>query len=185
MIFMHKLYFVRHGESEWNVADKICGQTDIPLTQKGHEQAVETGKRILEEGILADEILYSPLLRAKETARHISEVTGIPMRMEPRLTEQNFGVWEGTSPRNSAAFFEAKKGFLSRYGNGESMFQLAQRIYNLLDDLKAEKDKTYILVAHNGIARVVCSYFQEMTNEAYAAYGVKNCSVTTFTFEES
>ena len=40
---MSKLYFVRHGESEWNVADKICGRTDIPLTKRGHEQAEETG----------------------------------------------------------------------------------------------------------------------------------------------
>ena len=44
---MSKLYFVRHGESEWNVADKICGRTDIPLTKRGHEQAVETGKKIV------------------------------------------------------------------------------------------------------------------------------------------
>lgn len=43
---MSKLYFVRHGESEWNVADKICGRTDIPLTKRGHEQAEETGKRL-------------------------------------------------------------------------------------------------------------------------------------------
>ena len=42
---MSKLYFVRHGESEWNVADKICGRTDIPLTKRGHEQAEETGKK--------------------------------------------------------------------------------------------------------------------------------------------
>ena len=54
------------------------------MTELGHEQAIETGKKILEEGIHADEILYSPLIRASETARHISEITGIPMRMEPR-----------------------------------------------------------------------------------------------------
>mgnify|MGYP006342820873 CR=1 FL=1 len=52
---MSKLYFVRHGESEWNVADKICGRTDIPLTKRGHEQAVETGKKIVADGIKADE----------------------------------------------------------------------------------------------------------------------------------
>ena len=71
-----------------------------------------------------------------------------------------------------------------RYGNGESMFELAQRIYNLLDELKEQQDKTYILVAHNGIARVVQSYFKDMTNEEYAAFGVQNCSVTEFSFEE-
>ena len=88
---MHTLYFVRHGQTIWNVENKICGATDIALTDLGHQQAIETGKKILEEGIQADEILYSPLVRAAETARHISEVTGIPARMEPRLIEQDFG----------------------------------------------------------------------------------------------
>lgn len=62
---MGKIYFVRHGESEWNVTDQICGQTDVPLTEKGHKQAEETGKNIVESGISADLILCSPLLRAK------------------------------------------------------------------------------------------------------------------------
>lgn len=62
------------------------------------------------------------------------------------------------------------------------MFQLAQRIYNLLDELKADSDKTYILVAHNGIARIVSSYFKDMTNDEFAAYGVANCSITEFEF---
>ena len=77
---MKSVYFVRHGQTLWNVENKICGATDIPLTELGHSQAVETGKRILEEGIQADEILYSPLVRAAETARHSSESTGIPGR---------------------------------------------------------------------------------------------------------
>lgn len=173
------IYFVRHGESEWNVADKICGATDIPLTEKGHNQAIETGKKILEQGIKADMILYSPLCRAADTARHISEMTGIPLREEQRLFEQNFGKYEGTGPRNNPEFKAAKRQFLCRYEGGESMFHLAQRIYNLLDELKAD-GKTYILVAHNGIARVVKSYFDEMTNDEYADFGVPNCCVTEF-----
>ena len=75
---MHTLYFVRHGQTIWNVENKICGATDIALTDLGHQQAIETGKKILKEGIQADEILHSPLVRAAETARHISEVTGTP-----------------------------------------------------------------------------------------------------------
>ena len=74
------VYFVRHGQTIWNVENKICGATDIALTKTGHEQAIETGKKILEEGIRADEILYSPLIRARDTALHISEITGIPAR---------------------------------------------------------------------------------------------------------
>ena len=56
--------------------------------------AVETGKKIIQENITADEILYSPLLRAADPAKYISEIIGIPMRMEPGLMEQNFGIWD-------------------------------------------------------------------------------------------
>ena len=61
-----------------------------------------------------------------------------------------------------------------------------QRIYNLLDELREEsEEKTYILVAHNGISRVVHSYFYEMTNEEYAAFGVENCAVLRYDFEDA
>lgn len=175
---MGHVYFVRHGQTVWNVENKICGATDIALTELGHQQAIETGKAILAQGIKVDEILYSPLVRAKDTALHISEMTGIPAREEPRLKEQNFGKYESTA-RNGEEFQEAKKQFVCRYEGGESMLHLAQRIYNLLDEVKAS-DKTYILVAHNGIARVVQSYFYEMTNEEYASFGVKNCAVVEY-----
>ena len=166
---MSKIYFVRHGETVWNVENKICGATDSPLTQKGHDQAVETAKNILSLGISADLILYSPLSRAKDTAMHISEILGVPAQEEPRLFEQNFGKYESTA-RDGKEFHEMKKGFVHRFGGGESMLQLAQRIYNLLDDLKAQPDKTFILVAHNGIARVVQSYFYEMPKEANSSF---------------
>ena len=179
---MGQVYFVRHGQTIWNVENKICGATDIALTELGHKQAVETGKKILEQGIKADEILYSPLIRAKDTALHIAEITGIPAREEARLKEQNFGKYEST-PRDGAEFREAKKQFVNCYEGGESMLHLAQRIYNLLDEVAAS-DKTYILVAHNGIARVVQSYFYEMTNEEYAAFGVANCAVVRYEFSK-
>lgn len=180
---MKKIYFVRHGQSEWNVLDKICGAVDVPLTEKGISQALETGKNIVESGIKIDKILYSPLERAKVTALKISEMTGVPASEEPRLMEQHFGKWEGHSPRSDVKFAEAKGNFLCRHGNGESMFQVAQRIYNLLDELSKD-DKVYVLVAHNGIARVVKSYFEEMTNEEYVAFGVPNCKLIEYEFED-
>ena len=104
------------------------------------------------------------------------------MRMEPRLIEQNFGKWEST-PRDGADFKKAKECFAVSHEGGESTLKLAQRIYILLDDIRAEADKkTYILVAHKGIARVVKSYFTDMTNEEYAAFGVKNCEIVRFDF---
>ena len=49
-------YFTRHGQTVWNVENKICGATDIALTDLGHQQAAELGERILKEGIKIDEI---------------------------------------------------------------------------------------------------------------------------------
>lgn len=177
---MDHFYFVRHGETVWNVENKICGATDIELTEKGHDQAIAAGKKILEMGITADFILSSPLIRASETARHISEVTKIPMKIEPRLIEQNFGKYEST-PRDGAEFHEAKKDMASRFSTGESMLQVAHRIYGLLDDIKTG-DKECILVAHNGLARIIESYFREMTNEEFSSFGIKNCEIRRYDF---
>ena len=174
------VYFTRHGQTVWNVENKICGATDSPLTALGHEQAVALGNRIKEENIPIDEILYSPLIRAKDTALHVSEITGIPAREEIRLKEQNFGKYEST-PRDGEEFAKAKCNFICSFDGGETMLHLAQRIYNLLDEVTAS-DKTYILVAHNGISRVVQSYFYEMTNQEYANFGVKNCAIIKYEF---
>ena len=179
---MHCVYFARHGETVWNVENKICGMTDSPLTEKGRAQAAQLGEAVKNSGIVLDEILYSPLSRAADTALAVAAATGLPARVEPRLREQCFGRFEGTSPRNSPEFTAAKMQFADRYTDGESMLQLAQRIYNLLDELRADTDKTFLLVAHNGIARVVQSYFYDMTNEEYAAAGIKNCEFVEFTF---
>ena len=59
---MSYLYFARHGQTVWNVENKICGATDIELTEKGHQQAIELGNKILHDNYSIDEILYSPLI---------------------------------------------------------------------------------------------------------------------------
>ena len=179
---MHSIYFARHGETVWNVENKICGMTDSPLTKKGRQQARELGQKVKESGVHIDEILYSPLSRAADTAKAVAAATGLPARCEPRLREQCFGKYEGT-PRDGAEFRISKTHFADRYDGGESMMQLAQRIYNLLDELRQDENKTYLLVAHNGIARVVESYFHDMTNEEYSAAGIRNCELVEYRFE--
>lgn len=177
---MGKLYFVRHGESEWNVLGRVCGSTDIPLTDKGRRMARETGKAILEEGIKIDKIISSPLSRAYETAQIIASFLGLGVTKDHRIIEQNFGVWEGQCVSNSKEFQDAKRNFCSRYGNGESMLKTAQRVYNLLDEIKKDQDHTYLLVAHNGIYRIVQSYFFELTNEEFATSKMPNCSIKAY-----
>ena len=177
---MH-FYYTRHGQTVWNVENKICGVTDSPLTDNGRLQAKELAEKILAEGLQIDEILYSPLSRAKDTALIISELSGIPATEEIRLKEQAFGKWEGT-PRNGLDFKADKENFITSFDGGESMLKLAQRIYNVIDDIK-KQDKVYLLVAHNGISRVVESYFRDMTNEEYASFGIKNCEIRKYSFE--
>ena len=104
---MAHLYFCRHGQTVWNVENKICGVTDIELTELGHRQAEELGKRIKEEGIKIDEILYSPLSRRCGNGQTLSEITGIMAREEIRLKEQNFGRFEST-PRDGEEFRQAR-----------------------------------------------------------------------------
>lgn len=178
---MGHLYFVRHGQTVWNVENKICGRTDSPLTPLGREQARALGLKIAQEGIQADQILYSPLSRARDTALEISNVTGIPAREDSRLIEQNLGKWEGTS-RNGQGFLPDKRNFVTDYEGGESMCRVCQRIYNLLDELKDQPDRVYLLVAHNGIARAVNSYFHSMSNEEYASFGIGNCEIRRFDY---
>ena len=185
---MGHFYFVRHGQTVWNVENKICGVTDSPLTELGREQARKTGqmlrKKIDHGEIHIDEIMTSPLSRAFDTAMEISHVIGVPVRIEPRLVEQNFGRWEGTA-RDGLEFARAKENFADSYGGGESMMKTAQRIYNLIDDIEKEPEKTYLLVAHNGISRMIESYFRDMRNEEFAAFGIKNAEVREYKFEDS
>ena len=174
------IYITRHGESQWNIEGKVQGVTDTPLTAKGIEQAHELARKIKEKGIKIDAILYSPLIRAADTAKILAEENGLSLTLEPRLIEQNFGRYEST-PRNGAEFHEAKKDMASRFGTGESMLHLAQRIYNLLDDIKVG-DREVILVAHNGITRMVESYFREMDNEEFSSCGIKNCEIKRYNY---
>lgn len=175
------LYFMRHGETWWNRENRICGSTDIGLTPEGLKQAEQRAEEILRENTGIDLILSSPLSRAMDTAAPTAALFGLPVIAEKRLREQNFGIYEGTA-RDSREFHLAKMNFLCRYGTGESMFQVSHRVYSLLDEITSSRNHTVLLVAHNGIARHVESYFHEMTNEEFASFSIPNCSLRRYTF---
>ena len=77
---MGYIYFTRHGQTVWNVENKICGATDIELTEKGHRQAEELGQRILEEGLRIDEVICSPLVRDAAGRRGVRPCEGVLCR---------------------------------------------------------------------------------------------------------
>lgn len=181
---MKQVYIARHGLTDWNLVPKVQGMTDIPLNEGGLKQANDLAENIKSQGLKFDKILHSPLIRAAETARIVAEKNNIPLKVEPRLIEQNFGKWEGWECKpGDKTFHMAKQQFMDNYENGESMMKVAQRIYNLLDELKnTDSDETYLLVTHGGIARVIQSYFYDLTNEEFASFQLENCEVRKYIF---
>ena len=85
---MGYFYFARHGQTVWNVENKICGATDIALTEKGHEQAKELGRKILDEGIHIDEIICSPLMRAARVPHWMRAFCAVPRAMKIALVSK-------------------------------------------------------------------------------------------------
>lgn len=178
---MGHFYFVRHGESLWNVENKICGKTDIDLNERGYEQARAAAKAILDQNLKIDVILSSPLKRALHTAEVISSVCDIPLQVEERLIEQDFGRFEST-PRNGEEFRIAKTHFIDSFGDGETMLKTAHRIYSVLDEIVKDEDRVVLIAAHNGLARIIESYFRDMTNEEFASFGIANAEIRRYDF---
>ncbi|MDY4611540.1 MAG: histidine phosphatase family protein [Sphaerochaetaceae bacterium] len=174
-----KIYVARHGQTEWNALNKVCGRTDLPLTEEGVSQAKKLSEAV--SRLHVDSIVVSPMKRALQTARVVSEENGIPYIVDDRLIEQDYGIYEGVD-RLDEGFLANKRCFAYRYPQGESMMQVAHRTYSLLDDLrKTHADENILLVCHGGVARVIRTYFIDMTNEEFFHYNADNCSCTEYT----
>lgn len=93
MTMRTRFIVVRHGETEWNVATRIQGQTDSDLTANGLAQAEAIGARLARERF--DAIVASDLGRALRTAERIAFHCGLPVETDPRLRERSFGQGEG------------------------------------------------------------------------------------------
>jgi probable phosphoglycerate mutase len=155
------IYFIRHGETDWNLEGRLQGQKDIPLNDLGRVQAEEAGRRLRNLVPLFEDLDYvaSPLLRTRETMERLREAIGLypnHYRLDDRLVELTFGSWEGMtwkevrkSEPQLAALRERDKWNYAPPGGGESYAMLADRVRPILDDLTRET----VLVAHGGVAR--------------------------------
>ena len=88
-----EILLTRHGQTDWNVLKKVQGKADIELNKKGIEQAEATRDTLKNEKI--DLILCSPLKRAKQTADIINQERNIPIIIDERVSERDFGEFEG------------------------------------------------------------------------------------------
>ena len=175
---MGKLYVARHGETVWNLDNKVCGRTNVELTDKGRKQALALVDKLKDVPI--DRIFVSPLKRARGTAEPVAASKHILPVVEERLIEQCYGEFEGKDKRTDE-FYQAKRNFVCRYPGGESMFELAQRIYNLLDETKEKYgDQNVLFVCHGGVGRAINAYFNDITNEEYTTYTLHNGEVAEY-----
>lgn len=190
------LYVTRHGETEWNAKDLVCGRTDLDLTEKGRKQAQTLGEKLTE--IPIDAIFVSPLKRAQETCRIAESIRNDllniraeeagtrrvskrpPIYTEPRLIEQCYGIYEGKS-RFDEGFLNNKKMFACRYPEGESQMQTAFRVYGFLEEIKKRyAEKNVLFVCHGGICRIIHTYFNDVTNDEFFQYGMGNCEIRQY-----
>ena len=173
-----KLYISRHGQTPWNVEDLICGRTDVPLTEVGQQQAQRLAESALDKGI--DVILCSPMLRARQTAQAVSDAIGVPIQIDERLIEMDFGTFEGTS-RFGEEFQWIRAQMSTRFPGGESGFDVAYRVYSLLYEIKEKyADKNVLLVCHNCVSRMVRSFFVNMSTEEFGNYHAPNAQLVEY-----
>ncbi len=172
------IYYSRHGETIWNKEGKIQGRIDIPLSQVGKEQALHLYSKI--KDIHLDLIFSSPLSRAYETATIATKDKNIEIIKDDRLMEMNYGDFEGQD-HNNLDVTTKKKMFAYRYPNGESYLDVAKRVYSFLDEIKAKySDKDILVVSHYGVGRIFNSYFNDLTNEEFFEFKLKNCELKKY-----
>ncbi|MDO4555471.1 MAG: alpha-ribazole phosphatase [Lachnospiraceae bacterium] len=162
-----ELYLVRHGETLWNRERKYYGHSDIGLTQDGIAQAQEIGR--FTQKTVFDKVIVSPLLRAKETAK---ELTNQDYITDERLMEQNFGLFEGhTYEELKKEYPKELDDWNSNFTNycipeGESFSMVRERADSFLEDLKKESGKI-LLVAHKGTFGHILASLLHLPVEGY------------------
>ena len=160
------LYFVRHGETQWNAEGRLQGQRDVMLNAIGRRQATACGRilgTLLVRAAVSPsqlDFVSSPLARARETMERLRGALGLDpgaYSTDPRLRELSFGAWEGSTladirvldPAGSAARERDKWGFVPP--QGESYALLSERVRTWYAELHADT----MTVAHGGTARVL------------------------------
>ena len=145
-----KLYFVRHGQTDWNIQNRLQGSVDVPLNNTGIQQA-----RILADKlspVYIDVIISSPLKRALDTARIINQDRNTELITDVALLERSFGCLEGISgdKYDKNIFWDYTKNY--RYKDVEPVQEFFNRVHTYLEEvLKTYRDKSVLLVAHNGV----------------------------------
>ena len=160
-----EVYFLRHGETEWNRERRIQGSTEwTDLTSEGVRLAEATLHGMIAQGLKFDRLFTSPYRRALHTATIIGDGLGLEPTVDGRLREISFGPYEGTHysdglfvDDNIRACFRDPPNYVARDG-AESFEAVAERVRDFIErvlrPLAAKCDRV-LVVAHGGVLRTV------------------------------
>ena len=155
-----KIYLIRHGESEGNREGRFRGGEDFPLSEEGKKQVKNLGLALKDSGI--EKIYTSPLVRAYDTAKAVSETTGAEIIVEPGFRSISLGAWEGkTREEIERNYPEEFKIWLTnpeklRMEGFEPIPALRRRAMKALNRIVQEKPgKTIAVVSHTAVLKVI------------------------------
>lgn len=185
---MARIYFIRHGETEWNVELRMQGHIDRPLNANGLAQAEALGLRFRPEGTAA--IYSSDLWRARQTAAPLACALGLSVRHEPALRERNFGRCEGMTIGEIAQAFATEAEALESGDpehvplGGESRRQHQERVLVCVDLLaQSHPGQTIVVVTHGGVLDVIYRRARHLPLSAPRDYPIPNTGISRIAIE--
>jgi broad specificity phosphatase PhoE len=171
-----EVVLVRHGETEWSREGRHTGRTDVPLTERGEEQARAVGEALRGRSFAV--VLSSPLQRALETAR----LAGFAPETREELREWDYGEYEGR--RTSEIRQEVPNWTIWRYGGpgGESPDEVGARADRMVAELQAV-DGDALVFAHGHLLRVLTARWLELPPPDGRLFALDPGTVSTLGYE--
>ena len=181
------IWFVRHGQTDWNAQRRLQGQRDVDLNASGLAQAAEAAtrlKRIAGERLREADFLASPLIRTRRTMEVLRGKLGLQAeeyRTDPRLKEIGFGAWEGSTwaeirrwdPGGAAARDRDRWNYRPKGQGGESYAMLTERVSAMVGEIEGPT----VMVAHGGVARALLVSLGHLDIYAAPRLGIRQGSI--------
>lgn len=165
----YTLTFLRHAESVGNAQGYCQGQKDYPLTERGESQVKKLISRWKSDGTRIDQVITSPLVRAKKTAERIAEAFGCPLLEDACWRERDIGVLTGVR-REEAEKVYPKPEFFTPYDSmgltGEGDWALYLRAGRAIHNILKRPPARYLIVSHGGILNQALHVVFGMTPQA-------------------
>ena len=165
----------RHGQTDWNLANRFQGHSDIPLNNEGLAQARKAAPLLF--NLKPDRIISSDLMRAQQTAQALSDISGLPINLDSGLRETHGGNWEGkTGAQNREEDFDRFVNWLDGDDEpagqtGERRSEIAKRAVDAIERALDNSIGTLLVVTHGGAARCILGKMLGMPMNQWSAIG--------------